>query len=147
MFLSWFMSHQWVHDPTLLWYTHPHGWWRPESRRSDVLKSHLEYSPVPHFWIQRSYNNDSEAVKSITRYSNHEKAFLLTLFWKIYEPIFPRNCISSLLHSTHNAHRREVMNRTQVTSLLLLIFPPESNAVKQKYDTIRLSTILLILKG
>lgn len=81
--------------------------------------------------------------------------FFLTLFWKIYEPVFPWNCISSLLPPTYKARRGEVMNRTQVTSLIAVNFRPppqprshpESNAGKQKYDAIRLSRIFLLLKG
>lgn len=147
---TWFFTCKWAltilsftqRCVSLLIYIAPVGSWthtydtyqggqrRPENRFSVAMKSHSENSPLLHFWIQCSYNDDSKAVKSITCYSNHEKAFLLTLFWKIYESIFPWNCISSLLPSTYNAYRSEVMNRTQVTSLLLLIFPPESNAVK-----------------
>lgn len=82
MLLSWFISHQRAHDPTY------QCGWRPGNRLS-VWKSPLEYSPLPYFCTQCSYNDDYKAVKSIPCYSNHEKAFLLTLFWKIYEPIFP----------------------------------------------------------
>lgn len=63
----------------------------PESRLPAALKCHLEYNPVPHFWIHCLYNHDPNTVKCIISYNSHGKAFLLTFSWKIYETIIPWN--------------------------------------------------------